>query len=125
MLTRDPYVAALEKRAFQEWAENEADEKSNWAVNAANREHEKIKSDSRQQLGELFSNAGGLESEATKTVKELFPGAEGDKETSSPFIKVARHCFNSTTMLKQASPIYKELVMRSFCDELEKIDAAR
>lgn len=113
MQTRDLYVALLEKRASdgQETALEEV---------AANR------ADSGSYLGGMFSQAGNVKSTDSKLVGKLFPGKE-EKETGNHLLKVAHALFEQAlpqvTLLKTASPMYREVAFRSFVDELEKIGA--
>jgi hypothetical protein len=123
MLTRDRYVALLEKRA--------ADESSippNDSAEATTQEHNRIKEDDRQYLHNTFSKAEEVQSNQTATMKKLFPSLPGHTITSSPLLKVARAVFDEALQngaIKTASPFYAELAYRSFCDELEKIAAIK
>ena len=118
MLTRDSYIAILEKRASAEDSQDNVD--------VANKEVSSIKSDSRDYLGGLFSRASDVQNNQSKTVSKLFPG-NSKKEYGTVLMKTAHTVFIESMvgrgLLKTASPAYTEVVFRGFCDELEKIAA--
>lgn len=127
MLTRDSYVALLEKRAA------ESDIESVQHIDSAQvttSEHNSNKEDNRQYLHGIFPNAGEVQSNQTATVKKLFNNTK-DAITSNPLMKLAeaRRVFfgaiNANGMAKTASPMYLELMFSSFKDELEKIAALK
>src|ERR1051325_5766123 len=119
VLTRDSYIAALEKRATSDLPNYMVDNRA-----VAQEEHRTNQSDSRGQLVELFSNAKNVEKGDSKLMSKLWP-AKGEKDTSNPLIKVARSAFHKaiqdTAFFKTASAHYMGVALRSFEDELEKI----
>jgi hypothetical protein len=119
MLTRDFYIATLEKRAAEE-APNDSQETalSEFASNMK---------DNRAYLTGIFDNAGAVEKTDSREAGKLFPG-KTEKESGYVFMKVARALFdealvNAETngLLKTASPAYREVAFHAFCEELEKI----
>lgn len=137
MLTRDSYVALLEKRA--ELYDNHPDPQSashaptavpeNDSAAATAAEHSKIKEDNRQYLHGIFPNAGAVQENQTAHIKKLFSNLPKDTITSNPLLKVARAMFYEAVQhgqfMKTASPIQRELAFSSFCNELEKIAALK
>lgn len=121
MLTRDSYIAILEKRAT---AEGPVDN-----VEAAMKEVSSIQSDDKAYLGGLFTRADDVEKNQSKTISKLFPG-ESKKEPGAVLMKAAHYeafvaAMGEHELLKTASPAYNEIVFRGFCDELEKIAALK
>lgn len=130
MLTRDYYVALLEKRA----SENLPDEAPGVnpppvldSAQVTTNEHNKNLADNREYLHGIFPNAGEVESNQSATMKKLFNNLPKDTITSNPLIKVAREMFfgaiESGGLMKTAAPIHREVAFSAFCDELEKIAA--
>lgn len=130
MLTRDSYIAILEKRA--------SDETSiplNDSAEATIQEHNRNKEDNRQYLHDVFSNAGEAQSEQGKDVRKLFANATSRTITSNPLLKLAHSknairesffgAFQNASILKTAAPIYLELAYSSFNNELEKITSSK
>lgn len=125
MLTRDSYVALLEKRASAEVGP-ETSVPANDSAEATNAEVAKTRADDHTYLSGLFTKAEAVQSDQSSTMKHLFPGAEGTKVYGNPFIKAAFYRgIRERNLLKTASPIHCELAFNSFCDELEKIASAR
>ena len=119
MLTRDHYIAILEKRAADESAA------SYDAVEVADKEIASNSQDNKAYLGTLFDNTSSVQRHQTKQLDKLLPG-KTPKETAAPLIKAAaRELFDSALseagLLKTASPAYREVAFRSFCSELEKL----
>lgn len=119
MLTRDHYIAILEKRA--------SDEASS-AAEIANKEVVDNTKDNRTYLGGLFDNTSSVEKHQTKQVGKLFSGKGVEQEPGGQFLKVARVIFDDAMLsahkeglMKTASPAYREVAFHSFCQELEKI----
>lgn len=117
-LTRDDYIACLEKRATAEDNQDVA-----LGELAANR------TDSRAQLGHLFDQAGASEKGQSKQIAKLFPGKE-EKESGHVLLKVARElfdtafdCLEGEGHFKTAAANYREIVFRGYVDELAKIGA--
>lgn len=137
MLTRDSYVALLEKRAemYDVYKDPESASHAPTAVPendsaaSATQEHNKIKEDSRDYLHTLFPNAGAVQENQSAHMKKLFTDLGKDTVIGNPLIKVARAVFFNAVQqgdfLKTASPIHVEMAYRSFCDELEKIAAIK
>lgn len=115
MITRDYYVALLEKRAMDYIAEQETD-----PVKATMNDRSKIVEDTRTQLGTLFDNTSSVQSNQTSEINKLFPGGHGTKQHGNALIKVARANFFDAVG-SRLSPLYAEQAYRSFCDEIEKI----
>jgi len=119
MLTRDFYIATLEKRA--------SEEVSNDSQETALSEFENNKKDNKAYLTSIFDNSGAVEKAESREAGKLFPGKE-DKESGYVFMKVARALFDSAlaeveplALLKTASAAYREVAFHAFCEELEKI----
>jgi len=137
MLTRDPYVALLEKRAelYDVYQDPQSASHAPTAVpendSAAStvQEHNRIKEDNRNYLHQIFPNAGAVQENQSAHLKKLFNDIPKDAIISNPLIKVARDLFFGAIQhgefLKTASPIHVEMAYRSFCDELEKIAALK
>lgn len=125
MLTRDSYVALLEKRAA------DAAESAIEPVDSAElmtQQRNQILSDDRQYLHNTFSRAGEVESGQSATVKKLFTSVPSGAITGTTLLKVARAMFKEaldTGHIKMASPIHAELAFSSFVNELEKIAALK
>lgn len=116
MLTRDHYIAVLEKRA----AEGFPVPHSNDSAQTALEEVQDNMGDNRSELKGLFSNASAQQTQASKELNKLFPS--GKRETAAPLLKLAaRRALTETALLKEASPQYMEVAFRSFERELEKI----
>lgn len=119
MLTRDAYIAILEKRAADEQAAVDSAEVASDEV-ASNRD------DNRAYLKGLFEQAGAVEKGQSKQIGKLFPGNE-DKVSGNVFLKVARQMFDEAFgqvedgHIKTASPHYREVAFHAFVNELEKI----
>lgn len=126
MLTRDPYVALLQKRAAEE-----SSIPSNDSAEATYQEYSKNMEDNRQYLHGLFDQAGSVQSHQTSEIKKLFPSAEGQKISGHPLLKVAtdRTVFfvavEQGQLLKTAAPIHLEVAYQAFMDEIEKIAALK
>lgn len=124
MITRDAFVAALEKRAF------EAPESipANDSAQATVEQISKNRDDNRDYVHGIFSNAGAVQTQQTEEAKKLFPSTEGTKFSGNLLMKVARNTFFSVmgqgNFLKTASPMHIELAYTAFTDELEKIATA-
>jgi hypothetical protein len=132
MLTRDTYIALLEKRAMAEMERDGAPTTipPNDSREEAMAEASRIKGDNRKYLGELFNNAGEVEREMTSAADKIWgEGIDGERQSSNPFIKMARQIFlaamDEAPLLKTASPIHAELAFNSFLDELSKIAALK
>lgn len=122
MLTRDAYIAILEKRAAEEhFVDNQDVAHDEYAANM---------SDNKDYLKGIFDNAKSVEQQQTKHVGKLFPGKE-KKESGQVLLKVARQLFNEALenaqggIIKTAEPYYQEVAFRSFVSELEKIAALK
>lgn len=121
MLTRDNYIALLEKRAAEETAVDSQE--------MALSERNENRSDSRAQLDKLFANTGAVEKNQSKEVSKLFPG-KSEKEPGPILMKIAQRAFDQAVLraeggvLKTASAEYRAVAFRSFCSELEKIASA-
>lgn len=125
MLTRDSYVALLEKRAADA-AESSIEPTD--SAEATAQEYRKNLEDNRQYLHGVFPNAGEVESNQSATVKKLFNNMPKDTIVGTPLLKVARAIFFEAVQgghIKTASPIHAELAYRAFVDELEKIAALK
>ncbi len=121
MITRDSYVAFLEKRAAD--AAESAIEPTD-SVQLTTQEYRKNREDDRQYLNSIFPNAGEVQSNQSATVKKMFDSIPKDAIVGTPLLKVARAVFFDAVnsgRIKTASPIHAELVYRSFANELEKI----
>lgn len=121
MLTRDSYIAILEKRASSEGPIDNVD--------VAMKEVNSIQNDDREYLGGLFTKAHDVEKGQSKMVSKLFPG-DSKKEPGAVLMKTAHYeafieAMGEHELLKTASPAYNEVVFRGFCDELEKIAALK
>lgn len=121
MLTRDSYIAILEKRAEEE-------KKPVDNVEDADKAKASIFSEDRSYLGHLFDGTGEVEKSQTQLMNRLFPGSS-KKESGTPLIKTAHDIFTQAVfgheLLKHASPAYLEVAYRGFCNELEKIAAIK
>ena len=126
MLTRDSYIALLEKRAQEESSVPNID-----SSGVAENEYEKNLKDSNTILHELFTQATSTESNQSSEAKKLFPGSDHEmhRESGNPLMKVAKSVFldivQSTEFSKTASPLHLELAFGSFCNELAKIAALK
>lgn len=125
MLTRDSYVALLQKRA----AEAESSIPDVNSNDDALEDFKKIQTDSREFLHGLFNHASAVESQQSAEAKKIWSGTDGTKVSGNPLMKVAmRQYFQSVLLenglMKTASPFQKELAFNSFFDELEKIAGA-
>lgn len=128
MLTRDSYIALLEKRASAE-----SSIPPNDSAEATTQEHNNNKEDNRQYLHSIFPNAAEVQSNQSATIKKLFSETSGKTITSNPLLKLGSAVFktisrepfinaiNETSFFKNASPLYIELAYGAFCNELEKI----
>jgi hypothetical protein len=119
MLTRDFYIAILEKRAAEE-APNDSQE-------TALKEYADNAKDNRAYLSGIFDNTGAAEKASSREASKLFPG-KSEKESGYMFMKVARALFNdalaqaeTSGLMKTASAAYREVAFHSFCEELAKI----
>lgn len=114
MITRDTYIALLEKRASEDNLQTAMSELS------SNR------TDSNDRLKKLFDNSSSVEKTDSKHVGKLFPG-KSKKEVGNELMKIARDLFKSalteTELLKTSEPAYVEVAFRGFLRELEKIGA--
>lgn len=124
MLTRDPYVAILEKRAAAE-----SSIPPNDSAEATNAEFNQNQEDNKQYLNATFGQAGAVASNMAAT-KKLFSREGVDTVVGHPLLKMASRelFFNSLQqrgLLKTASAIHLEVAYNSFCDELEKIAAIK
>jgi len=117
MITRDSYIAKLEKRAM------ETDLEVDPVKNVESQYHKNME-DNRSTLTTLFSRAGDVQTNQSAEARKLFPGAEGQKESGNPLMKVARAQFMEAVSNKDLSPIYKELAFQSVCDEMQKLAKA-
>jgi hypothetical protein len=132
MTTNDSYVALLEKRASADGYgphESVPSEYNNGA-DVSTSEHEANKEDHRAYLHSIFSQAGAVQSNQSAELKKLFPNMPKDTIVSNPLIKVGRNTFFAALhgydgTMKVASSIHREIAFKAFCDELEKIAAAR
>ena len=121
MLTRDHYIALLEKRAADESAASSYDGQA-----TAIKEYGENKADNKNYLGGLFDNTGSVEKSQSSLASKLFPG-KGEKESGQVLMKVARALFDDAVVqapggfLKTGSPHYQEVAFHSFYEELEKI----
>ncbi len=125
MLTRDSYVALLEKRAAD--AAESAIEPTDSAQLTTQQYRENM-ADSREYLHGAFSQAGAVEGNQSATVKKLFNNIPSGAIVGTPLMKVARAIFDEAVekgVIKTASPIHAEVAYRSFIDELEKIAALK
>lgn len=121
MLTRDSYVALLEKRAA-DTAESSIE--PNDSAEATAIEYRKNMEDNRQYLHDIFPNAGEVQANQSATIKKMFDNIPSGAIVGTPLLKVARAVFFEAINrghVKTASPIHAELSYRAFCDELEKI----
>lgn len=122
MLTRDTYIAILEKRAAEERMVDNQD--------VAHDEYAANMDDNRTYLKDIFDNAKSVEQNQTKHVGRLFPG-KSKKESGQVLLKVARQLFDAALenvpdgLVKTAEPHYREAAFRSFVSELEKIAALK
>lgn len=124
MLTRDKYIAILEKRS------SVADTESVPNIDnqeIALKERDDNLNDNRDYLKGIFGEAGNVESNQSKTVSRLFPG-KSPKESGTVLMKLARQLFDtalgsSDGLIKNASAVYREVALHSFTDELEKISS--
>jgi hypothetical protein len=120
MLTRNDYIAILEKKA-EDTVHTDSQE-------AAIKDYESNMSDNRTYLKGLFDQAGAVEKDESKQISKLFPGKE-DKESGHVFLKVARQLFDSAFdavevgYVKTSAAPYKEVAFRGFINELEKTGA--
>lgn len=125
MLTRDSYVALLEKRAAD--AAESAIEPTD-SAQLTTQQYNQNMADSREYLHSAFSNAGAVESNQSASVKKLFENIPSGAIVGTPLLKVARAIFDEALergAIKTASPIYAELSYRAFVNELEKIAAMK
>lgn len=125
MLTRDNYIALLEKRAMDESSVPNSD-----SAETTVSEYDQNRADQSKILHDLFTHAGAVQSDMSATSKRVFAGAEGTKISGHPLLKMAsRNAFKaaveSRSMLKNASAVQLEVVYNAFKDELEKIAAKR
>ncbi len=126
MLTRDSYIALLEKRAS-----DESSIQPNDSAEATVQEHNRNKEDNRQYLHGIFPNAGEVQTEQGRDVRKLFSSIPSHAITSNPLLKLALlkeasrdtffGAFQRANLLKTASPLYLELAYGAFTNELEKI----
>ncbi len=121
MLTRDAYIAILEKRAHSEFpVPHENDSHA-----AALQEVSSNMSDNRSTLKGLFDNAGAVQTQQGKELNKLFPG-KTKKEAVGPLLKLAAaHAMTQLPFFKTASPYYIDVALSSFEREVEKIASAR
>lgn len=137
MLTRDQYVALLEKRASEHLDPLHESIAPNDSAELMTQQQNQVHADDRDYLHSVFAHAAAVQNNQSSELKKLFPGMHAsshpdshkrDVVTSSPLIKVARDTFfaaiEETNFLKTASPFHLELAYRSFVEELEKIAAA-
>lgn len=125
MLTRDSYVALLEKRAAD--AAESAIEPTD-SAELTTQQYRQNLADNREYLHGAFSNAAAVESNQTASVKKLFNNIPSGAIPGGPLLKVARAIFDEAVekgKVKMASPIHAEVAYRSFLDELEKIAALK
>lgn len=129
MLTRDRYIALLEKRASYDGT-NPLTESIpyNDSAQYAKQEHDANMSDSRADLKNYFNRADDIERNNTSEVRKLFDMPGKDIRVNHPLMKVARDVFfdalsRQGNFMKTATPIHLELAYKSFTDELEKIAA--
>ncbi len=123
MLTRDFYIATLEKRAAETTPADSAE--------MAQQQYDATVKDDRSTLREYFDGAGTVERQQGQAVGKYFPGKHKgvEKVYGGPLLKVARQLFNEVWpqvedgLMKTASPQYREIVFRSFYNELEKLGA--
>lgn len=125
MLTRDNYIALLEKRAMDESSVPEND-----SAKTTVSEYDQNRADQSQILHSLFNQAGSVQSEMTATGKKVFANAEGTKISGHPLLKMAsRNAFlaavQNRNMFKTASAVQLEVAYNAFKDELEKIASKR
>lgn len=125
MLTRDLYIAFLEKRASEE-----SSIPPNDSAAATTDEFESNQKDQNAFLHANFSRASSVQAQQTAEAKKIWSDVDGKKISGNPLMKVAmRNVFNNavynTHILKEASPIHCEMAFQSFCDELEKIAYSR
>ncbi len=125
MLTRDFYIATLEKRAAEAAPADSAE--------LAQQQYNATVKDDRAILKEHFDEASAVERQQGQTVGKLFPGNNKgvEKVYGGPLLKVARQIFDECwpqieegMLTKTAAPFYREVVFRSFYNELEKLGAA-
>lgn len=122
MLTRDFYIATLEKRASDTPADS---------AELIQQQYDASIKDDRAALGQYFDNAGSIQKEQGRTVDRLFPGKSKsvEKVYGGPLLKVARELFNQAWpeieggLMKTAEPSYREIAFRAFAEEIEKIAA--
>lgn len=117
MITNDRYIAMLEKMA--------GEEEDNSSI--ARKEYDANRQDNRSYLGSLFSRAEEVERQMTSDAGRVL---SNKTESGSPFIKVAaRQLFDELIAdgqwAKTASPVYREVALRSFTSELEKLAALK
>jgi hypothetical protein len=130
MMTRDAYVALLEKRAASDGDVLHESIPPNDSYDVANQEHRKNQEDHRTYLHSVFSNAEAVQTNQSAEVRKLFNNLPSGTSTSNPLLKMARAPFFAaveahSNFVKTASPVHREVTFNSFCDELEKIAATR
>ena len=119
MQVRDWYINVLEKRAA---------EGSDDSAETAHQELATNRGDQAAQLKDLFSQAGNVEKTESKLLRQSFPEAKKDRDTtsSSTLVKVAmnRAFFDGlgkTHFMKLADPEYLRAAFQGFEDEISKI----
>lgn len=129
-MTRDSYVALLEKRATTDEDVLHEAIPSNNSAETADIEHNQNREDHRNYLHSIFSNASRVQENQSSELRKLFPGLSNKTVTSNPLIKVAsRQTFITVlqghgNFLKTAAPLHIEVAFNAFQDELEKISNA-
>ncbi len=124
MLTRDSYIALLEKRASME-----SSIPPNDSAAETHEEFKKNQADNREYLHSIFNTAGAA-ADNMQNIKKSFGDLSDKTVIGHPLLKVANREFFFSTMqsnelLKTASPLHIEVAFSAFCDELEKIAALK
>ena len=127
MLTRDAYIARLEKRAETAAVHSTVDGPTsidpNNSAEATRGEYDSIREDNRKYLEGLFSRSSDVERDQSRMAKDIFPEGDGTRIYGNPFMKKASFygAIQEMGLLKTASPLHLEVAFSAFQDELGKI----